>query len=247
MIVSKLTFWPSRIMLLGHAQHVRRLAAILAASAFASSIRVAAGTTRLMSPQDSAVVRVDRVAGEEQFGGAGMADDARQDPRTAVAGHQADLEERRAEDRIVGGDAHVGEASDIVAEADRRTVDRRDQRHFECPRALHDAVDAVAIPLADMHAGTGEAAGAFAHRFDVAAGRERRTRAGQNGAAHLAVGVDAAQRLGEQLAVALLAQADCGSRRRLIVSVTTGPVFLEQQGGHGVLPDYAALSVPMPR
>jgi hypothetical protein len=52
-----------------------------------------------------------------------------------------DPEEGRPEDGVVGGKAHVGQAGNIVAEADRRTVHCRDQRHFEVPQALDDAMD----------------------------------------------------------------------------------------------------------
>ena len=205
-----------------------------AASARASSISYAAGTTFDTRPQSSAVARIDRVAGEDKFGGAGHADDARQDPRPAVAGHQPDLQECRAEDRGVGGDAHVGKTGDIVAEADRRTVDGGDQRHLDAPDRAHDAMNAVAIALADMHARAGEHAGAFAHRLDIAAGRERGTGAGQDGAAHLAVGVDARRGVREQFAVAVLAQriARLGAVDRQRDDVAG---LLEQQRAHAAL------------
>jgi len=92
-------------------------------------------------------------------------------------------------------------------------------------------VDAAPVALADMHADAGERSGALAHRFEVAAGGERLAGAGQNDTAQLTIGVDLRRRIGEQLAIALLAQgiAGVGPIDRKGCDRT---VFLEQQRRH---------------
>src|SRR3569832_2253038 len=219
---------------LRHAQHVRRLARNLACE----DIRLLHEVSGRNDAADKAPVqcrlRIDRIAGEEQLRGAVMADGARQDPRTAVARHEADLQERGAEYRIVGGEPHVGQTGHVVAKADRRSIHRGDQRHLQVPQALHDAMDARPIALADVHAGTGKGARPLAHRLDVAAGRERRACANQDRTADRAVGVDRGTSIGEQRPIAVLAQRVAafrpGERQR-----DDGTVLFDQQGGHGVL------------
>src|SRR5690348_13414190 len=67
-------------------------------------------------------------------------------------------------------------------------------------------MDAVAITVTDLRAAAGKSTRALAHRLDVAAGREGRSGAGEDGAADVAVFVDAFAGLGKELAVAFLAQ-----------------------------------------
>ena len=148
----------------------------------------------------------DRIGGEEQLGRAGHADGARQDPGAAVAGHQSDLEKRRTEHRVAGRDADVRQTGDVVAQPDGGPVHGRDQRDLDPPQRAHHLVDAAPIALADVFLRTGKGAAFLAHRLDVAASRERRASAGQDGATQIGIGIDLGAGFGEQLAVALLAQ-----------------------------------------
>jgi len=75
-----------------------------------------------------------------------------------------------------------------------------------------------------MKRGAGKRAGAFPHRLEIAPRGEGFAGSGQDGAAHAAIGIDAPGRLGEQFAVAFLAER-IARFRPLIVSVTTMPDF----------------------
>ena len=231
MIVSKLAPCPSRISSLGHAQHIRRLAAD-APGKVAGCIHQ---FVRRNHARDQAPGRgrggVDRIGGEEELRGACHADRARQDPRPAVARHQTHLEKGGAEDRALRRDAHVGETGDIIAEPDGRTVDRGDHRHLDAPHRLDETMDAIAVALADVHGGSGKGARARAHRLQIAAGGKGLARAGQNDATDVAVLVDAPGRIGEQLAIAVLAEriAALGPVDR---ERGYGAGFLEQKCGH---------------
>src|SRR3546814_10682156 len=57
-------------------------------------------------------LRVEAVAGQEQFGGARIAEHALEQPRPAVAGDDADLDEAARELRALGGDADITGAGD---------------------------------------------------------------------------------------------------------------------------------------
>ena len=93
---------------LGHAQHIGRLAADAGGEAahliHQLGLRHQAGN----KAPGKGGCRIYRIAGEEKFGGARMADGARQYPRAAIAGHQPDAQERGSENRVIGGDAHIG-------------------------------------------------------------------------------------------------------------------------------------------
>ncbi len=58
---------------------------------------------------------VDRAGREQQFSGAIVADIAGQQPRTAVAGNDAQLHEGHAEAGAVRGDADVAQPGDVAA------------------------------------------------------------------------------------------------------------------------------------
>src|SRR5690606_36401339 len=141
------------------------------------------------------------VARVKKFACPRHADDTRQKPGATVAGDKADLEEGRAEDRRFGGKARIAKAGDIIAEADCGTVHGGDYRHLDAPDRAHDAMDAVAITLADMDARTGKALTPLAPRLDIATRRKRLARTRQNDAAHIAVGIDALRRAAEILRV----------------------------------------------
>src|SRR6185295_4768922 len=97
---------------------------------------------------------------------------------------QANLQERCPEDCGIRRQAHVGKTGDIVAEPDCRTIHGGNQGYFQSPKTLDDAMDAIAITLANVHAGASKGAAAFAHRLDVATGRKGRTSTSQDCATH---------------------------------------------------------------
>jgi hypothetical protein len=84
---------------------------------------------RVEHPDPQRLVRVEVPAGEHQLGRAPRADQARQEVADAdVAGGEPDADEDRPEARTLGGDPHVAGQREREPAADRRTVDRRDDR-----------------------------------------------------------------------------------------------------------------------
>ena len=144
---------------------------------------------------------VDGAGGEQHLGGADIADVARQQPGSAVAGNDAQLHEGHAEAGAVRGDADVAQAGDVAAQAHGRAVDGGDQRNLQPVERTHDAVDDAAIAFADGGARAFEQVAAVLHRLEVAARREGAARAGHDHAADGGVGVDRLARVGEGLAV----------------------------------------------
>ena len=218
--------------LLGHAQDVRCLTANLVGDGTGAVHQFGGGHNVGDEAPFFGGGGADGVAGVEKLAGARHADHARQEPRTAVAGYEADLEEGRAEDRRVGGDARVTQASHIIAEADGGAVDRRDDRHFDAPDRADNTMDAVAVMLADVDACAAETVGALFHGFDIAACREGLARACQDDATDITVGIDAGCGLGEILRIVRRAErvADFGAVDGQGYHVA---VFFKQQGiGH---------------
>ncbi|MNS97727.1 hypothetical protein D3C72_1320730 [compost metagenome] len=144
---------------------------------------------------------VDGSGGEQHFGGADIADVARQQPGAAVAGDDAQLHEGHAEAGAVRGDADVAEPGDVAAQTHGRAVDGGDQRNLQPVERADDAVDDAAIAFADGGARALEQVGARLHRLEVAARREGPARAGHDDAADGRVSVDRLAGLGEGLAV----------------------------------------------
>ncbi|MND78859.1 hypothetical protein D3C80_705800 [compost metagenome] len=144
---------------------------------------------------------VDGSGGEQQFGGAGVAHVARQQPRPAVAGDDAQLHEGHAEAGAVRGDADVAQAGDVAAQAHGRAVDGGDQRNLQPVERADDAMDDAAIAFADGRARALEQVGARLHGLEVAAGRKGAARPRHDDATDRGVGVDRLAGGGEGLAV----------------------------------------------
>ena len=87
------------------------------------------------------VVAGELLAGEQDLGGAGVADDARQRPVAVRVGHDTATVLHDAELRLARHDAHVALQGDRQPQADRVTVDRGDDR------LAHAATDAAAADL----------------------------------------------------------------------------------------------------
>jgi len=92
--------------------------------------------------------------------------------------------------------SHKGE---IVAGADRGAVHRRDDRHLELLEGDRDALDTVEIPAPRLDRRRVCLAARRSHLLDVAAAREGRARAGQDGDAHAEIGVEPGQRINDRV------------------------------------------------
>lgn len=124
--------------------------------------------------------RIDAITGEGQLRGPGVPDRTRQEPGSAIAGDQAELDEAFGERCAFGGDANVAHHRQVAAGTDGRTVDRRDQRHFETGKRSRYPLDTVDIgaPLVDR--AQAEHATAVGHVFDIAACGEDLAGSGQH-------------------------------------------------------------------
>src|SRR3546814_1286626 len=151
-------------------------------------------------------LRVEAVAGQEQFGGARIAEHALEQPRPAVAGDDADLDEAARELRALGGDADITGAGEVAAEADCMAVDRGDHRDLAVHQRADHRLNAAAIVGAGR-IGLVEHADALAiqHRFQIAAGAERLAAAGQDDSADPAILAERAQRVDDVVAVGVRA------------------------------------------
>ncbi len=134
------------------------------------------------------LARVDGLAGQGQLGRARQADDARQQPRAAVAGNDAQLDEALGELGLFGGHADVAHAGQVEARADGVAVHRRDHRHLEVEQCQRQLLDAQAVLAAQLHRRQFAVAAHVAH---IAARREGRARTREDHRAHRMVGVDA--------------------------------------------------------
>ena len=215
--------------LLGHAQDVRCLTANLVGDGTGAVHQFGGGHNVGDEAPFFGGGGADGVAGVEKLAGACHADHARQKPCATIAGDEADLEKGCAENCRVGGDARVAQASHVIAEANGRTIDRRDDRHFDAPDGADDAVDAVAVMLADVDACAAETVGAFFHGLNVSARRESLARACQNDTAHVTVSIDAGCGLGEIFRVIRRAER-IADFRPVDGQGDDVAVFLEQQG-----------------
>jgi len=70
-----------------------------------------------------------------------------QEPRPAVARHDAEIDEGLAELRFVRSDAQVAHEGEVAAGADCRPVHRRDESNFGCIHRARNALDAVAVVM----------------------------------------------------------------------------------------------------
>ena len=136
-----------------HAQHMRRLLCHFLGERAGFRHQVVMRHHAADEAPFAGGFRVDHIACEEQFSRAGRADDPRQQPRTAITGHKADLQKGGAKDGLVRRDAGVGKAGHVIAEPDGRSVDGGDHRYFEGPEGFHDAVDAGVVAARDINAG----------------------------------------------------------------------------------------------
>ena len=151
-------------------------------------------------------LRIDHVTGVEQLRRARLADDARQDPRPAIAGNDAELEKGNAELRPVGSDAHVRKTGEIAAQPDRWPVHRRDQRDAQTVQRAQHLVDVVTITVRNLRRSTAECSGPLLHRLDVAARTEGPPRSGENHTANIHVRIDRIAGRREGIPVALRAE-----------------------------------------
>src|SRR3546814_9818099 len=128
------------------------------------------------------------VCSSDLFGGARIAEHALEQPRPAVAGDDADLDEAARELRALGGDADITGAGEFAAEADCMAVDRGDHRDLAVHQRADHRLNAAAIVGAGR-IGLVEHADALAiqHRFQIAAGAERLAAAGQDDSADPAI------------------------------------------------------------
>ena len=139
------------------------LAASSAASARASFIRSAAGTTRLTNPIASASDAENRITRQNQLHRLRLADQARQPLRAGKSWNQPEVDLRLAEPCGVGRDAQRTRHGELAAAAEREAVDGRDDRLAEPldeiehvlpgQRALPRALGRVARDLVDVGAG----------------------------------------------------------------------------------------------
>ena len=144
---------------------------------------------------------VNAAAGEQHFGGAGVADVARQAPGAAVAGNDAELQEGHAETGAVRGDADVGRGGDAAAQAHGRAVDGRNQRNLQIIERPDDAMHHPAVTGANLGSRSGEQVAAIPHGGQVAAGGKGAAGPGQHHAFHRHVRIGAGAGLGEGVAV----------------------------------------------
>ena len=156
--------------------------AMSCASCIAVGSSASGSTTRLTSPQASAVCGVEKIACQRKFLGAIDADDARQSLRQAPAGHDADARMRVGEARLCRGDQHVAGERQFEPAGDRDAVDRADHG---LP-ALQDRGDRIGCSVGGV---------CRAHRvrraaefLEVEPGREGAAGAGQDEDADTVVG-----------------------------------------------------------
>jgi hypothetical protein len=142
----------------------------------------------------------DHAAGQDQLERAGEADHAGQEVGAAIARHQSDLDEGRAELGPGPRDSQVAHAGEIEASADRRTIDRGDQRLGELGDAPRYRLDAANVAGPQLGWIAREHARARAHGLDVAAGVKGLAGAGQDHAADCVVTLGAIERGDELLA-----------------------------------------------
>ena len=134
-----------------------------AASARASFIRSAAGTTRLTSPIASASDAVIGLPGENQLHRLRLADEARQPLRAGKSRNQPEIDLRLPEARRVGRDAKRARHGKLAAAAERESVDGGNDRLAElldeiedvlaAERTLPRGIGRVACDLVDIGAG----------------------------------------------------------------------------------------------
>ncbi|MCY1535758.1 hypothetical protein D9M68_711770 [compost metagenome] len=132
---------------------------------------------------------VEGVAGEHQLHGLGLADGAREQPGAAVAGHDADLDEALGKGGFLRGDADVAHAGEVEPRAEGGAVDGGDHGHVEVVERLGQALDAVAVFLAD-HFGRQVFFLVALHVFHVATRAEHGAFAGEHDDADAAVARD---------------------------------------------------------
>ena len=184
------------------------------------------------------LLRVDGIAGVEQLGGLGRADDRRQLPETADVADQPALDEQLGEHRLFRGDADVGVERQLHAPADRRAVHRRDHRLAALDGGHRGRGRLEAHP--HRRGGRGSGPGFADHQLlHVVAGAEGRVGAGDYHAARFRVGVGEAEaglQLGVGAAVQRVAalgpvQRDAGDVVGHVVE-DTGELF--RGDGHGL-------------
>ena len=111
------------------------------ASLTASSSRLSCAHQPVEQAEAIGFLRVDGAAGEDQIGGAGIADDARQEIAHAGIRRQAALDEHGLEARELGADAQIGGERRAHAGACRDAVDRGDHGLVELMEHLGPAAD----------------------------------------------------------------------------------------------------------
>ena len=118
-----------------------------------------------------------RLAGQDQFLGAALADGARQGLGAAAAGHDAERNLGQRKARGLGGVKEIATARDLAAAAIGRTIDGADDRNRAVDQRPHH-------PLEDDMLARPRLVGHAAALLQVAAGAERLVaRPGQNDAA----------------------------------------------------------------
>ncbi|MNX95867.1 hypothetical protein D3C86_1281620 [compost metagenome] len=130
---------------------------------------------------------VDHLSGQGQFGGTGQTDDAWQQPGTAVARNDPQLDETLGKLRVLRRHADVAHARQIQPRADGRAIDRGDHRYFQIEQRQGQALNAGAIFLTQLHARHLRVAIHVAH---VATGAERGAGASDDHCTHTAVAFD---------------------------------------------------------
>ena len=136
--------------------------------------------------------RIKRIARKRHLACLGIAHDVLQQPRTAVAGDKAELDEAFREPRAFGGDADVAHAGKVATGADGRSVDGSDDRDFERFERARNALDTGFVVAARFDRRSIGDRGT--HELEIAARRKCRTRPGQDRDAYAGVAVEFAQR-----------------------------------------------------
>src|SRR5579871_3263475 len=180
------------------------------------------------------LLRIDHVSRECQLRRSRQTDDARQQPRTAITRHDAELDEALGKFRLLRGDADVAHAREVQPGPERMAVDCGDHRNLQVEKGQRKLLDSLPVLLADGHFRNFRTRLSL-HRADVAAGRERRTVSGEDHAAHPGVSLDSrncrhefdgGRISGERVALLRLVhrQQDYGAL-----------LFVNQEIGHGLL------------
>src|SRR6185437_3429998 len=106
-------------------------------------------------PQRQGRFRVKHVAGQYEFARARMADSMRQTLRAAKAWNQRQIDLRLAEARLLAGDYQVARHRQFQSAAERKAVDRGDNRDRQILEALHHTMTHARKlqPLAGGHLG----------------------------------------------------------------------------------------------